>query len=200
MGVSIPQSAGQGSPSSPTVALRIAYSLIYQRMKLHVFLAAVSVSLLASCSSTSRSGARYEYNPRNSTELVAGKAVPRDDAPSAVRRAIEAGNRIAGKPYRMGGGHRRLEDTAYDCSGTVSYLLCNAGLLDEPTDSDGFRKYGQRGEGEHITVWAKDGHAFIVVDGLRMDTTSGGQERRGPRWTTSSRSLRGFRPRHPAGL
>lgn len=169
-------------------------------MKAYHLLAALSVSLLASCSSTSGSGSRYVYQSAGSAELVQGKAVPSDDAPQTVHRVIEAGNRIAGKPYRMGGGHRRLEDTAYDCSGTVSYLLCSAGLLAEPTTSDGFRSYGQRGEGEHITVWAKDGHAFIVVDGLRMDTTSGGEERRGPRWTTSSRSLRGFRPRHPAGL
>ena len=48
-------------------------------------------------------------------------------APPQVRDAIVAANRIVGKPYRWGGGHARVEDDAYDCSGTVSYALIGAG-------------------------------------------------------------------------
>ena len=50
-------------------------------------------------------------------------------APAAVKRAIAAGNRLQGKPYKWGGGHARQDDSGYDCSGTVSYVLREAGLL-----------------------------------------------------------------------
>ena len=42
-------------------------------------------------------------------------------------RAIAAANRIAGLPYRFGGGHRSFSDSGYDCSGSVSYVLHGAG-------------------------------------------------------------------------
>ena len=46
----------------------------------------------------------------------------RPGIPGAVLRAISAADRIAGFPYRYGGGHRSFHDSAYDCSGSVSYL------------------------------------------------------------------------------
>ena len=52
-----------------------------------------------------------------------------------MAKAIAAANRITRKPYRWGGGHGRWEDAGYDCSGTVSYVLHHAGLLDAPRDS-----------------------------------------------------------------
>jgi hypothetical protein len=156
--------------------------------------------ILTSCSSSSSQKKSYSYDASSSARLSGLKAIPSKSAPDSVRTIIEAGNRIVGKPYRRGGGHGRLEDSAYDCSGTVSYVLCKTGLLDEPTTSDALRDYGKSGEGKHVTIYAKDGHAFIVVDGLRLDTTSNGDDRRGPRWTTKTRSLKGFRARHPEGL
>ena len=53
-------------------------------------------------------------------------------SPAAVLRAISAANRIAGFPYRYGGGHRSFHDSGYDCSGSVSYVLHGAGLLGPP--------------------------------------------------------------------
>lgn len=49
--------------------------------------------------------------------------------PIRVRRVIAAGDRIAGYPYKYGGGHGRWHDTGYDCSGSVSFALHGAGLL-----------------------------------------------------------------------
>ena len=43
--------------------------------------------------------------------------------PLRVLRAVAAANAIAGKPYRYGGGHAQFEDSGYDCSGSVSYVL-----------------------------------------------------------------------------
>ena len=90
-------------------------------------------------------------------------AVPPADAPAAVVRTIRAANRIAGKPYRWGGGHRRFDDSAYDCSGAVSFALRGAGLVSTPLDSRAFMRWGQTGGGSWITVYANRGHAYLVV-------------------------------------
>ena len=119
-------------------------------------------------------------------------------APPEVVAAIAAANRITRKPYRYGGGHGRFEDSGYDCSGAVSYVLHGAGLLARTRDSSGLMRYGERGEGSWITVYAHGGHAYIVVAGLRFDTSGRGEK--GPRWRTESRAGRGYTVRHPAGM
>ena len=60
---------------------------------------------------------------------------------------IAAGNRIHDKPYKYGGGHGTWNDTGYDCSGSMSYVLHAAGLLDEALDSTGFMRWGEAGKG-----------------------------------------------------
>ena len=119
-------------------------------------------------------------------------------APPQVVRAIAAANRITRKPYKWGGGHGRWRDTGYDCSGTVSYVLHAAGLLKTARDSSGLMAYGARGKGDWITVYAHGGHAYVVIAGLRFDTSGRGEK--GPRWRLEPRSGRGFVKRHPAGL
>ena len=155
--------------------------------------------LLASCSSDSKRTWTYENKSGRTALLINGKAVPPANIPHEALRAVAAGNQLDGKPYRMGGGHKSFEDRAYDCSGTVSYLLHHAGCLDEPTTSDALRKFGKKGEGEWITVYARRGHVFLSVAGLRFDTgyTDGSH---GPQWTTRSRPANGAAVRHPAGL
>jgi hypothetical protein len=118
--------------------------------------------------------------------------------PLAVRRAIRAGNRIAHLPYRYGGGHRSFTDSAYDCSGSVSYLLHGAGVLSAPLDSRSLMRWGAPGPGRWITVYANVGHAFAVVNGRRFDTT--GRSRTGSRWQGDMRSTAGYVARHPRGL
>jgi hypothetical protein len=65
--------------------------------------------------------------------------------------------------------------------------------------SNGFRNYGVRGEGEWISVWARKGHVFLVIAGLRFDTGWTGYPE-GVRWTTRSRPAKGHVIRHPSGL
>ena len=115
-----------------------------------------------------------------------------------VRMIIRAANRIAEADYRYGGGHRTFNDTGYDCSGSISYALHGAGLLASPLDSSGFMKYGAPGRGRHVTIYANAGHAFMVVDGRRYDTSAMGET--GSRWTWTHRSGSGFVARHPPGL
>ena len=119
-------------------------------------------------------------------------------APSEVQEIIAAGNTIASKPYKYGGGHGRWRDSGYDCSGSVSYALHGAGLLDSPLDSTGLASWGESGKGDWVTVYGNAGHAYMVVAGLRFDTSS--SKRSGTRWTETMRSSRGYRVRHPEGL
>lgn len=121
------------------------------------------------------------------------------NAPQAVKEAIWAVNQIRDKPYVWGGGHGAFDDRGYDCSGTVSYLLHHAGHLSSPTPSRGLLQFGAAGCGQWITIYARKGHAFAVVAGLRLDTT-GTREREGPRWRSAPRAPDGFTARHPPGL
>jgi hypothetical protein len=130
--------------------------------------------------------------------LSGGVARAPQGAPLAVRRAIAAGNRLQDKPYRYGGGHATFRDTGYDCSGTVSYALHGGRLLRAPLDSTGLAAWGRPGPGTWITVYANKGHAYVVIAGLRLDTS--GTNGRGPRWQEAPRSSAGFVARHPAGL
>jgi cell wall-associated NlpC family hydrolase len=119
-------------------------------------------------------------------------------APPQVVAAIAAANRINRKPYRYGGGHARFRDTGYDCSGTVSYVLHAAGYLRRPRASGDLMRFGRRGRGQWITVYANGGHAYIVIAGLRFDTSGPGPS--GPRWRAQQRSSRGYVARHPTGI
>ena len=103
--------------------------------------------------------------------LHSGQAAAPKKAPLSVKRAIWAANQLRSKPYRYGGGHKSFDDRGYDCSGTISYVLGAAGLISSPMSSTEFRRYGQRGRGKWITVYACEGHTFAVIAGLRLDTT-----------------------------
>jgi peptidoglycan hydrolase-like protein with peptidoglycan-binding domain len=118
--------------------------------------------------------------------------------PAAVSRAIRAADRIAGLPYRFGGGHRAFSDSGYDCSGSVSYVLHGAGRLSSPLDSSALMSYGAAGRGRWITIYANPGHAYMVIGGRRYDTTGRGQT--GSRWQQVERSTSGYVVRHPPGL
>lgn len=127
-----------------------------------------------------------------------GNAIAPESAPEAVKQIIAAGNRIHDLPYRYGGGHGSFRDSGYDCSGSVSYALRGAGLLDAPMASGGFMNWAERGEGEWVTIYANQGHMYMVVAGLRFDTS--GRARNNTRWQADMRSTAGYSVRHPAGL
>ena len=118
--------------------------------------------------------------------------------PLRVRRVIAAADEIAGRPYRYGGGHARWYDRGYDCSGSISYALWRAELIDASRSSTGFMRWGSPGRGRWITIYAARGHAFMVVAGRRFDTS--GRARSGTRWQARMRSTAGFVARHPPGL
>ena len=138
--------------------------------------------------------------PAGKARIVAGgEATAPAGAPKRVKEVIAAANKIEDKPYRYGGGHGSFRDTAYDCSGAVSFALHGGDLLASPLDSVGLGHFGERGKGHWITIYANRDHAYMVVAGLRFDTAMTPGD--GPGWSKSLRSINGrFRVRHPAGL
>jgi cell wall-associated NlpC family hydrolase len=128
-----------------------------------------------------------------------GRAQTPTGAPDVIAKIIAGGNAIAKFPYIWGGGHGSFVDSGYDCSGSVSYALAAAGILDSPLVSGQFAKWGAPGPGKWVTIYANDGHVFMYVAGLRFDT-SGRDGPFGSRWQNAPRSLAGFEVRHPRGL
>lgn len=156
---------------------------------------------MVSCSNQvkARQPVSYHFEYGRTALLKDGNAYAPKSAPAAVKRAIAAGNRLQGKPYKWGGGHAHQHDTGYDCSGTVSYVLREAGLLRGSIASHGYFKYGKKGEGKWITIYTRKGHVFMTIAGLRLDT-GGPDNRSGPSWKPQTRQSIGHVMRHPSGL
>ena len=132
-----------------------------------------------------------------------GLATTPPSAPAKVAAIIRAANQVATRPYRYGGGHGGgpegvFTDSAYDCSGSVSYALASAGFVEGPMDSTGLARFGKPGPGKWVTIYANAGHAWMTVAGLRFDTS--GRRERGSRWQSATRGTGGFTVRHPPGL
>ena len=127
-----------------------------------------------------------------------GLAIAPANAPDQVKAIIAAGNVIAKKPYKYGGGHGQWNDSGYDCSGSVSYALHGAGLLDRALTSGEFTQWGDPGPGQWVTIYGKASHAYMVVAGLRFDTS--GRTTAGTRWQADMRSSAGYVATHPPGL
>jgi hypothetical protein len=200
--------------------------LMSRRTAVAFVLAALLVALPARAQASTTGGTSYPSSPHGGTAAQAqassgtpgpvasstapastvasgtigtdGLAVAPAGAPTPVAALIAAGNAIATLPYKYGGGHKSFEDTAYDCSGSVSFALHGAGLLATTLDSTGLSRWGASGPGTWITIYANKTHTYLVVAGLRFDTS--GQKTAGTRWQTAPRSNRGFKVRHPAGL
>jgi cell wall-associated NlpC family hydrolase len=135
--------------------------------------------------------------------LQNGEATAPPDAPPKVQAIVEAANKVARLPYVYGGGHGAggeglFVDNAYDCSGSVSFALANAGLVDRPMTSGELARWGDPGQGKWVTIYANAGHAFMVVGGARFDTV--GLRQTGSRWQPPFRSISGFTAVHPPGL
>lgn len=161
---------------------------------------------LVSCQQQQQVGAgartpKYVYRPGYTATVQSnGKATIPAKAPKRVKRIIAAGNKIVGLPYRRGGGHGKHYDSAYDCSGSVAFVLREAGMLKRGSHpvSGSFFRWGRKGAGDWVTVYVKNGHVFLTVAGLRFDTTGSGRGV-GPRWYTASRPCSGFYVRHVPG-
>jgi hypothetical protein len=184
--------AGAQTSSNPTEPAAVSVGPTGGALAEPISLATVRKQLTASGLSA---------NPNQATLTPEGLAIPPINAPPAVQAVIEAGNEIAHLPYRYGGGHTTYEDTAYDCSGSISFVFGAAGLLNSTVVSGQLEDWGGPGPGKWITVFANAGHTFMYVAGLRFDTVALAEG--GSRWSNrpaDEPDLKTFAVRHPIGL
>ncbi len=145
-------------------------------------------------------------SPSASANAIGGDGTVQIPAgvPAVIARVIAGANAITDFPYVYGGGHASFVDSAYDCSGSVSYALAAGGLLGAPETSGQLESWGVPGPGRWISVYASAGHVYMFVDGLRYDT-AGRTGVFSTRWQTgpdpvSGPSNAGFVVRHYPGL
>lgn len=141
--------------------------------------------------------------PGSTAELIEGFAAAPEDAPKAVQEMIWTANQIVGRPYVYGGGHDlSFKSFGYDCSGTVSFALHGASLIKAPMDSSEMMRWGEKGVGRWVTIFANPGHAYMTVAGLRLDTSpvDDPSNQNGPRWRPLRPENEGFVMRHPEDL
>ena len=134
-------------------------------------------------------------------KLSHGKAIAPENAPPAIRDAIDGANKIAkGHGYCTGGGHGDWNSKCYDCSGAVSYVLHKAGLLNTPLDSSALGRWAAKGKGNWMTVYGNSGHAYMKIAGLRFDTADTAGD--GPGWAKGDgwESSQHYSVRHKARL
>jgi hypothetical protein len=155
------------------------------------------VSLAEVRQQLARSG--ISANPGVATLTPNGLAVAPIGAPPQVQEIINAGNQIALLGYFYGGGHGTFEDTRYDCSGSISFVLAAAHLLNTTETSGELESYGLAGAGKWVTIFANAGHTYMYVAGLRFDTVALAEG--GSRWSNRTGDEGGgFVVRHPRGL
>ena len=188
----------------------------FRHITLALALACASVALLlpsAAPAQTASETGGSEFvpppPPPKKAKIVNGRALAPQGAPWRVRRAIKWANQIVEKPYRYGGGHHAFRsgqdlDDGYDCSGAVSHALRGGRLIRSPLNSSGFMSWGKSGPGRWITVYAHSGHAYVVIAGLRFDTSLRDPDApgpgTGPRWSKRLRVNDSFVARHPKNL
>ena len=64
--------------------------------------------------------------------------------------------------------------------------------------SSGFFTWGLAGPGQWVTLYTKASHIYMVVAGLRFDTS--GRSVHGTRWQAEQRPTVGYVVRHPTAL
>ncbi|HEV3093979.1 MAG TPA: lytic transglycosylase domain-containing protein [Solirubrobacteraceae bacterium] len=139
------------------------------------------------------------------------------EAPAVVQAMVIAGNELQELPYGASGHPDPRGADSEDCSSTVNYVLYRAGvrpiaeiLSDNPL-AQNYVDWGEAGPGRWVTIYATTAptaHVFIVIAGLRLDTSHNGtdigpnRDEDGPRWRILDRipTWAHWSVRHPAGL
>jgi len=137
--------------------------------------------------------------------------------PATVQAMVVAGNELQELPYGPDGHPDPLGAPDEDCSSTVNYVLYRSGVRpiseivqDNPLAQD-YVDWGSPGPGRWVTIYATDAptpHVFIVIAGLRLDTSHDGtdegpnRDEDGPRWRILDQipTWAHWSVRHPPGL
>ncbi len=157
-------------------------------------------------------GERAELSPENGHVALIPAGVP-----ATVQAMVVAGNELQDLPYGPGGHPDPRGAREEDCSSTLNYVLYRAGvrpiaeiLAENPLAQD-YVHWGAPGPGRWVTVYATDiptPHVFVIVAGLRLDTSYNGTDvgpnrgESGPRWRVLGNipTWARWSVRHPPGL
>jgi hypothetical protein len=138
-------------------------------------------------------------------------------APAVVQAMVIAGNELQELPYGPGGHPDPRGAASEDCSSTVNYVLYRSGVRpiaeivrENPLAQD-YVDWGLPGPGRWVSIYATTvptDHVFIVIAGLRLDTSHNGtdigpnRDQDGPRWRILDHipDWAHWSVRHPAGL
>jgi hypothetical protein len=139
------------------------------------------------------------------------------DVPLRVEAMVIAGNELQDLPYGPGGHPDPRGASEQDCSSSVNYVLYRSGVRpiaeivrDNPLAQD-YVRWGLPGPGRWVTVYATTApsdHVFIVIAGMRLDTSHNGTDvgpnrsQDGPRWRLLDHipTWARWSVRHPPGL
>jgi hypothetical protein len=136
------------------------------------------------------------------------------DVPARVQAMVIAGNELQGLPYGPAGHPDPRGAPEEDCSSTVNYVLYRSGVRPireivsrNPLAQD-YTRWGVPGAGRWVTIYATSEHVFVVLAGLRLDTSHYGtdvgpnRDEDGPRWRILARipTWAHWSLRHPPGL
>jgi len=140
-----------------------------------------------------------------------------EGVPTTVQAMVVAGNELQELPYGPDGHPDPRGALDEDCSSTVNYVLYRSGVRpieeivkDNPLAQD-YVNWGDPGPGRWVTIYATDTpqpHVFIVIAGLRLDTSHNGtdvgpnKDEDGPRWRILNHipTWAKWSVRHPPGL
>lgn len=157
-------------------------------------------------------GERARLSPTDGHLALIPTAVP-----SVVQAMLIAGNELQDLPYGTAGHPDPRGAPNEDCSSTLNYVLYRSGvrpiseiLQDNPLAQD-YIDWGEPGPGRWVTIYsttAPTDHVFIVIAGLRLDTSHNGTDagpnrlQDGPRWRLLNRipTWAHWSVRHPPGL
>jgi hypothetical protein len=137
--------------------------------------------------------------------------------PATVQAMVVAGNELQELPYGPGGHPDPRGASEEDCSSTVNYILFRSGvrpigeIIDDNPVAQDYVHWGAPGPGHWVTIYAADAptpHVFVVIAGLRLDTSHNGtdvgpnRDEDGPRWRILEHLPMWARwtVRHPPGL
>jgi Transglycosylase SLT domain len=136
------------------------------------------------------------------------------NVPATVQAMIIAGNELQELPYGPAGHPDPRGAPEEDCSSTVNYVLYRSGVRPireivsrNPLAQD-YTRWGVPGVGRWVTIYATTEHVFVVLAGLRLDTSHNGtdvgpsRDEEGPRWRILNHipTWAHWSVRHPPGL
>lgn len=137
--------------------------------------------------------------------------------PPVVQAMVIAGNELQDLPYGASGHPDPRGADSEDCSSTLNYVLYRSGVRgiaeivrENPLAQD-YVHWGDPGPGRWVTIYATTSptdHVFVVIAGLRLDTSHHGtdvgpnRDEDGPRWRVLDRipTWAHWTVRHPPGL